>query len=457
MKTIKRAIYYVIRKRGKSFLLFLVLFVIAAFVLSGLSVKKASITAQKNLRQSLGGTFNVGLRYSKENPYYNEEEISENGETSMVMYCTKQISSDMVKNISNIANIQNCNATETDLCRMKGMELFPGNIPVDDEFKNYQTMVATYTSQNNMDFIKGDIRLVEGRHLKPDDNHVILMSKDLADKNNLSLDDMVSILDSKDAEVKVKIVGIFEPKEIENVNDKITVFDKVQNRIYTDINTCLKVENSDFITGYSEITAMVTDPQNIEKILEEVKKVDGYDDKVFEINVDDEMFKSAEGTLKKVETMMSIFLYSSLVISVVILSLILTMWSRNRIHETGVYLALGLKKRNIIWQYLLEVLIIGSIAFGLAYFPGQIISDKLATYVLDSGTEQFDEQRGDSATLGSELDDEDIAENELNVRIGNYEMLELYVIGVLIIIISIGLSSFYIILLKPREILAKMS
>lgn len=51
MGFIKRAYLYVTRKRGKSVLLFFILLVMGTFVLTGLSIWKASQAAQLNLRQ----------------------------------------------------------------------------------------------------------------------------------------------------------------------------------------------------------------------------------------------------------------------------------------------------------------------------------------------------------------------------------------------------------------------
>lgn len=54
MNCIKRGWLYTTRKKGKSFLLFCILFLIAVFVLSALAIDKASSLAQDNLRKSLG-------------------------------------------------------------------------------------------------------------------------------------------------------------------------------------------------------------------------------------------------------------------------------------------------------------------------------------------------------------------------------------------------------------------
>ena len=70
MGCIKRAFLYVTKKRGKSVLLFIILLVMATFVLSGLSIEKATRVTQDNLRYALGGEFEVLPDYSENNPYY---------------------------------------------------------------------------------------------------------------------------------------------------------------------------------------------------------------------------------------------------------------------------------------------------------------------------------------------------------------------------------------------------
>lgn len=47
-------------------------------------------------------------------------------------------------------------------------------------------------------------------------------------------------------------------------------------------------------------------------------------------------------------------------------------------------------------------------------------------------------------------------EGQLNVMVSVYNVLELYIIGIAIIILSVGVSSFTVMRLKPREILSKM-
>ena len=56
------------------------------------------------------------------------------------------------------------------------------------------------------------------------------------------------------------------------------------------------------------------------------------------------------------------------------------------------------------------------------------------------------------AADGAEADRE-----QIRVMIDSYNMLQLYLIGIIVIILSVGISSLSVMRLKPREILSKMS
>ena len=104
----KRAIRYVTRKRSKCLLLFMMLFIIGVFILSTLTVKRTLRVSEEHLRESLGGSFEINVKYSKDNPYYHEEEVEENGAKDILMYSTKQLSSDLIKRIEEIEGVKFC-------------------------------------------------------------------------------------------------------------------------------------------------------------------------------------------------------------------------------------------------------------------------------------------------------------------------------------------------------------
>ena len=114
MNFISRAWLYMIRKKGKSILLFFVLLIMATFVLTALALGNASDAAQQNLRKSLGGSFNIHFDYSDNNPYLKVEET----ESGIIAYCTQQIEPELVEKIRAIDGVKSCSGGQR--CRLPG-------------------------------------------------------------------------------------------------------------------------------------------------------------------------------------------------------------------------------------------------------------------------------------------------------------------------------------------------
>ena len=456
----KRAIRYVTRKRSKCLLLFMMLFIIGVFILSTLTVKRTLRVSEEHLRESLGGSFEINVKYSKDNPYYHEEEVEENGAKDILMYSTKQLSSDLIKRIEEIEGVKFCNGTTETLCQVEGIQSIQGTIALDEEFKNLKKMVATNDSKTNEVFISGKVKLIEGRPLTSKEQGAVLLSREIAELNRVNVDDKIIILDSSGKSVPVTVVGIFEPQIDEKALDMVTAYDKLQNRIYTDLKTLLNVEKQDYIYGYDKILVTIKDPTCLQKIIKKIKGLEGFDNKAFEVDANNETYQTTINSLKKIDTITDILLWICIGISIVILTLVLTMWNRERIHETGVYLALGIKKRQIILQYLLEVLLIGSVAFSIAYLPSKAVAEKFIEYTVTN--EKVDEAPEEGLYLEnlndgtSDYVDSEFTESEAQIKIGVVEIVKLFLIGLSLIGISISFSTLYILRMRPREILSKM-
>lgn len=151
-----------------------------------------------------------------------------------------------------------------------------------------------------------------------------------------------------------------------------------------------------------------------------------------------------------------------IVISGGILSLVLTFWIQGRIHETGILLSIGVPKFKILSQYVIELLIISVLGFSLAFFSGQVIAQEIGDSLVERASkETVQDIKGQfgGMNLGNDVDSQMITHtvNDIDVKITYNEMIYVWVVGVAIIIVSVGLSSLSIICLKPKEILSKMS
>ena len=316
MSFMSRAWLYIIRKKGKSILLFVILLVMATFVLTALALGNASKSAQQDLRQSLGGSFLIRFDYTENNPYLKIEDV----EGGTLMYSTQQISPELVKQIRGIEGIRECSATVEGLAAFPSLQLFTGNIPVEEEFRKSSKILSTWKSEELTRFTSGQLTLLEGRHIMPDDENKGIISKDLAEKKGLKIGDKIQT----DRGVEIEIVGLFSPKEIEGINDQVTTYDKIQNLIITDLATLVAYENGPAIQGFNELTVSVDDPQNMEEIISTVKEITGVDWKGFSFLIDNEDYENAASSLEQLSELVSIILIVALIVSIAILSLILT-------------------------------------------------------------------------------------------------------------------------------------
>lgn len=454
MNFIIRAWLSIIRKKGKSILLFIILLVTATFVLTALALGSASESARHELQKSLGGSFLIGFNYTDSNPYLKVENV----DGGTLMYSTQQISPKLVQQIREIGGVNHCSATAESLAAFPSLKLFPGTIPIEEEFRNSSKILSTWRSEELSQFISGQLTLVGGRHIQPDDKNKGLVSKDLAEKNGLKIGDILQT----DRGTQIEIIGLFSPTKTEGINDQVTAYDKIQNLIITDLNALVAYENGPAISGFNELTVSVDDPQNMEKIISEVKALPDIDWQGFSIVTDNADYENAEASLKQLSKLISMILIAAVGISTAILSLILTLWTRTRIRETGILLSVGIRKLSILGQYASEVLIIAILAFLLSYFSSNAIASQTET-LLNSGqtAEPIDEKEDFSAAVLGETSSEtpvsEIKTPLLNVSVQPEEIGVLFLLGTGIVLVSSGISSISVMRLKPREILSKMS
>lgn len=482
MGTTKRAFLYVTRKKGKSILLFFILLIMSTFVLTGLSTQKASQEAQKNLREALGGEFYVSVELSESNPYFRRVD---DGEGALDLYTELPVTRDMINAIMEIGGIEKYDASAQTLVSTN-LTIFPGNVPLKGELNNKIYARTVAGTENNSFFQSGIMELTEGKHITGNESNAAVISRDMADQNNLQIGDSISL--QADEEAEVKIIGIYEIRKPDPAYASVVTYEKLENQIFID-TSALQDLFGDMPMGFYEVAFSVYDPAQLDSIMSEVKGLSAIDWRAFEVAADNQTYLDAAAPLQKLQALVSSIIWVIALVSAVILSLILTMWGRSRIHETGVFLSLGIGKMRIIGQYLAEVLMIAVIAFGCSYFTSSAVAGQLANGLLQQNIPASEEQAAgvtitkkdgfsedvvvsikDDSALSDMPSGQDTApevevaadgaeadREQIRVTIDSYNMLQLYLIGIIVIILSVGISSLSVMRLKPREILSKMS
>lgn len=482
MRIFKRAYLYVTRKKGKSILLFFILLIMATFVLTGLSTQKASQEAQKNLREALGGEFYVSVELSESNPYFR---VVDDGEGALDLYTELPVTQDMINAIMEISGIEKYDASAQTLVSTN-LTIFPGNVPLKGELNNKVYARTVAGTENNSFFQSGIMELAEGKHITGNESNAAVISRDMADQNSLQIGDSISL--QADEEAEVRIIGIYEIRKPDPAYASVVTYEKLENQIFID-TSALQDLFGDMPMGFYEVAFSVYDPAQLDSIMSEVKGLSAIDWRAFEVAADNQTYLDAAAPLQKLQALVSSIIWVIALVSAVILSLILTMWGRSRIHETGVFLSLGIGKMRIIGQYLAEVLMIAVIAFGCSYFTSSAVAGQLANGLLQQNIPASEEQAAgvtitkkdgfsedvvvsikDDSALSDMPSGQDTApevevaadgaeadREQIRVTIDSYNMLQLYLIGIIVIILSVGISSLSVMRLKPREILSKMS
>lgn len=156
--------------------------------------------------------------------------------------------------------------------------------------------------------------------------------------------------------------------------------------------------------------------------------------------------------------------WGSLIAIVVVLSLVITLFVRDRKHEIGVYRALGESRMKILMQMMIEVLGISLLAMILALFIGNVLSTALSRQILEKeimrtiSDDYSTRVLSEDITFDLEIFDpgpmtiEEMLE-AYDVTLDTQTIVAFFGFGILAISISTMLPIVYIMRLDPKEIL----
>lgn len=471
MNISQRAFYYVTRKKGKSLLLLAILLAMGSCVLTGLAIWRAAGEAQLELRQSLGGRLAISVDWQN-SPYVVEEKLAESydeasGKTSIssLLYSTKQLTPENIAAIKGVAGVKYCSGRFEGLTPLPELSLLPGTVPIDPKYQGHTKTLGVYNSRDDELFSDGSLQLTAGRHLGPDDRQAVLISEDLAAKSELQVGDYLTVrcYSPKDeshsgATLHLQIVGLFAPKEVEAFGKIIPTYDKIQNLVFIDLPSALAIDGSDFNYGFSALSVGIEDPAEMARVLAEIQSLPEIDWQAFTVEADNEAYLNASAPLNALSELLPTLLAVIILVSGIILTLILTLWSKSRLHETGVLLSLGFSKAAIIGQYLLEVLLLAVLAFGLSYFSSCTVAEQIGNQLLAQSLPAENEAATAAAVeFGAKVGEAIAATDGIKVAVEPFDLAMLYLIGLGVIIAAVCLASVPVMRLRPREILSKMS
>ena len=452
MNVFKRSILYITRKKIKSIIMLFILFGISTAVLSGISIKKAANIARQDSNKDMANTFELQANFTGNF----EGTIPEN----------------LIDKVSKVEGVKNYDAAiqgaGLDLENVNYIKPEKNVVQYNDDYKYEKlfSVEAHKSSEYDIKFISKSLKLIDGRHIVATDKNKVLIHKDLAEANNLKVGDTIKATKSagdfnastlSKSDYDLEIVGIFESENTERAGHKLEM---PENLLITDVDT-IKT-----LYGYSDGNVKYTNATfntdtDVDKVTSKFKDIPA-DWNKYTIVKSEDTFLALSKSFDSLDKIINMVLIGAIIAGIIILSLVLAFWIQGRVHETGILLSIGVSKFNIISQYIIELLLISILAFGGSYFSSKVISQNIGNTIVAQASKQAvqDVQSGFGGfSLGNDVNSSLATRtvDEIDVKVEVEELIYVYVIGTVIIILSVMASSVSIIRLKPKEILSKMS
>lgn len=312
MNPLRRAILYDTRKIGKSLTLFLLFLLVTVFVTLSFTVLDAVQSAAASLRETVGASFTL-----RGKPL----ELSTHGDDYDMEFAA--ISSQDIKQIMSNLDVKACNAQQTGTAKASGF-IYPSGMPSG-------TISGNTESAWNSNFTSGILTLTEGRHITDSDKNVAIVSQELAEENSLQIGKKLSFAEPS---ATAKIIGIYE-------SDSSMEFDT--DTIFADLGTLGNtIERVDFF---------VNDPAKLETVMAQIQG-----DYTLQANTSE--YDAISTQLATIGKLTTVLIVAAIVVSTTVLLLILAMCARGRVHEVGIFLAMGVPKWEIMAQFLIETSLI---------------------------------------------------------------------------------------------------
>ena len=166
------------------------------------------------------------------------------------------------------------------------------------------------------------------------------------------------------------------------------------------------------------------------------------DESKYFVEKDSNAFEESLESVSGIKHIIKIMTYSIMLGGMVVLSLILILWLRERIYEIGIFLSIGTSKIQIIMQFIFELIFISIPSIISSLFLGNVLLKVIVDGFVNSE---------DSMISGGSLI------NNSSFTLNITTLGQSYLILISIIVLSVVFASSLILIKKPKEILSKIS
>ncbi|MGG1790527.1 ABC transporter permease [Bacillus mycoides] len=474
MNFMKRAILSMKKRVGTSLILMAVFLIVTNLVLAGFTIQNASKKAADAARKKLGADVTLSLDFDKlgqqaretgempNPPKLNTKEADQLAKSKYVKdynYITSTLG------ISDGLKLVGASEGEEEGKGKAGMAAVRGGSGSGTEIDMNSSFMIEGVRKTALQesFKNGKSKIIDGKPITEQmkDQNVALMEKRLAELNNLKVGDKVKVQSGDKKEtLEVEIIGIYETNEQAMGQQAPPIMDPA-NKLYMPHSTMKKLEINQGISSI-QVVYFLKDPQNIEAFKEEAKKSD-IDFNYYKLDAHDSLYKQMIGPIENISSTSQMIIYIVSIAGAIILGLIIMLSIKARRKEMGILLSIGEKKWKLMAQFVVEVVCIAILAFGLSITTGAKISQFIGNNLLSSeiataGEETNTSQNGTVMVAGpggTVQNQKEDPIDKINVSVTGEDVGKMGGIGLAIAILATLLPALSILRLNPKQILLK--
>lgn len=381
----------VVRKPRRSAMLMLIITLVLTSLVSQAGVIAAVQSVQENINNNIGLGFNVYSRNNVDNITQQAQSNSQNTVTDkavdntsnsdksngFVDYSQSGMSLEQAKKFSSIAGVKTSSYESETLASARGMQIVAatsGPRLDNDKMASYVGITGTTSSKLASGFQEGLYNLDSGKHIDAKSSHSAIVHKAFADKNKLHIGSEITLYQGNH-HAKVSIVGIFSGKM---QTKGILPSDSSENRIVTDIYTAFTLSGAKLVNA---VRCVLNSEDLLNNALIKAKELSKGK---FDIEDNSARFSGVLQSVKSVKSMITMIFVVLGLVGILILGLVLVFFVRSRIHEVGVFMALGINKISIAAQMIAEIIIISAISACLSLIFGASVSRVVGNFMFSS-------------------------------------------------------------------------
>ena len=509
MKFYNRGILSISRSMGKTIIFFLLVLILGSVISATILVNQAIDNTERNLRASLPTVATTEVDFEIWDRLNNEMADDE--------WPSWNLRSDEIRQIGALPQVRSFDFTsqawgifipdvtpyepvsEDDSGDDWEVEIWPP-IGGDNEF-GMEWRIRGVENPNILDMEEGLIELAGGRTFTESEtanlSQVVLISEAVANLNGITIGDTINLRNIifnwmeatgedgitpifGEETYTVEVIGTFRPiVSLETWG----IMDEMENRIYA-ANTLVEqimtfqIEQQNEMWGdggRGDTEVDMEEMLNFQPLftLYDMEDMPAFRESFAQLAPEQFVlidagrgFADVSAAFTSMDQMTSTILWITIGAAILILSLLITLFIRDRKYEIGIYMTLGERKGNVIGQVILEVLSISVVAIAAALFVGMLVSMLISDNMLMNDLMAAAENGGASAGWGSPWGNDPLASMGFTTEMTVEDILASYRVtlspSAILLFAGVGLGTalvatiapiVYIVRLNPKKIM----